>query len=175
MATKDSGISTTKLLLLYLLNAVDSRLSELQILRIVSENNWVSYFDLQENIFELVQGDMLEAKQNINGKFYTITELGKDTLHFFQKELRASLRQEIDTYAQQNREQLRLETQLYAEYIRISDGEYRVTLKILERDVPVLDLNIVCYSKREAQAIAANWQSRATAIYKDLLIALLQN
>ena len=78
MATQDSGISTTKLLLLYLLNAVDSRLSELQILRIVSENNWVSYFDLQENLFELIQGGMLESKQNINGKFYQITELGKD-------------------------------------------------------------------------------------------------
>ncbi len=175
MATKDSGISTTKLLLLYLLNAVDSRLSELQILRIVSENNWVSYFDLQENLFELIQGGMLESKQNINGKFYQITELGKDTLQFFQKELRASLREEISAYASQNREKLRLETQLYAEYIRISDGEYRVTLKILERDVPVLDLNIVCYSKREAQTITSNWQDRATTIYKDLLLSLLQS
>ena len=68
-----------------------------------------------------------------------------------------------------------METQLYAEYIRISDGEYRVTLKILERDVPVLDLNIVCYSKREAQAITSNWQDRATTIYRDLLLSLLQS
>ena len=86
-----------------------------------------------------------------------------------------ALREEISAYASQNREKLRLETQLYAEYIRISDGEYRVTLKILERDVPVLDLNIVCYSKREAQTITSNWQDRATTIYKDLLLSLLQS
>ena len=126
-------IAQNKLIILYLLNAIEIRLSQLQILKIVTEKGWINYFDLKECLFELSEGGMIESHETQNGKFYSISELGKTTLYFFKKELLSSLRQEIDTYCKKNRVDLQLETELLADYLRIAEGEYRVTLKVIEK------------------------------------------
>ena len=145
-------IAQNKLLLLYLLNSMNIQLSELQILRIVTENGWMNYFDMKESIFELLESRLIDQHETTAGNFYSITELGRTTLSYLEKELRNSRRKDIDEYCASNRDDLRLETELFADYIKIDEDEYKVMLKVLENQIPVFEINLVTYSKSSAQA-----------------------
>ncbi len=160
------AIAQNKLLILYLLKSINIQLSELQILRIVSENNWLNYFDLKECMFELMESRLVDQRDTPNGLFYSITDLGSDTVFYLEKELPASVRKAVDTYCTANRNDLRLETELFADYLKIDEGEYKVMLKVLENQVPVFELNLVTYSQTSAESFIKKWKDVAPKIYK---------
>ena len=94
------------------------------------------------------------------------TKLLRTTLFYLEKELPASVRKAVDTYCEANRAELRLETELCADYIKIDEGEYKVMLKVLENQVPVFELNLVTYSQASAEAFINKWKHVAPNIYK---------
>jgi hypothetical protein len=149
-----------------MLKSINIQLSELQILRIVSENNWLNYFDLKDCMFELMENRLVDQRDTPNGLFYSITDLGGETVFYLEKELPSSVRKAIDTYCQANRDDLRLETELFADYIKIDEGEYKVMLKVLENQVPVFELNLVTYSQTSAETFIKKWKDVAPKIYK---------
>lgn len=161
------AIAQNKLLVLYLLKTINIQLSELQILRIVTDNGWLSYFDLKECMFELIENQLVDERDTPSGTFYSITEHGCTTVFYLEKELPASLRKKIDTYCEKNRNDLRLETELHADYIKIDEGEYKVMLKVLENQVPVFELNLITYSQASAEAFISKWKNAAPIIYKN--------
>lgn len=161
------AIAQNKLLILYLLKTINIQLSELQILRIVSDNGWLNYFDLKECMFELIESGLVERRDTPSGAFFAITELGGTTVFYLEKELPASLRKSVDSFCEKNRDDLRLETELHADYIKIDEGEYKVMLKVLENQVPVFELNLVTYSQASAEAFIKKWKSTAPIIYKN--------
>lgn len=160
------AIAQNKLLILYLLKSINIQLSELQILRIVSENSWLNYFDLKECMFELMESRLVDQRDTPNGLFYSITDLGSETVFYLEKELPASVRKAVDTYCEANRNDLRLETELFADYLKIDEGEYKVMLKVLENQVPVFELNLVTYSQTSAESFIKKWKDVAPKIYK---------
>jgi len=160
------AIAQNKLLILYLLKTINIPLSELQILRTVTENNWLNYFDLKECMFELMESNLVEQRETPSGNFYSVTELGKNTLFYLEKELLSSQRRAIDEYCDANRDELRLETELSAEYLKIDEGEYKVMLKVLENSVPVFELNLITYSQATAEAFIGKWKRVAPKIYR---------
>ncbi len=160
------AIAQNKLLILYLLKTINIQLSELQILRIVTDNGWLNYFDLKECMFELIEGRLVEQRETPNGMFYAITELGQTTVFYLEKELLESQRKAVDAYCAANRDDLRLETELAADYIKIDEGEYKVMLKVLENQQPVFELNLITWSKSSAEAFIRKWKDVAPAIYK---------
>ena len=153
-------IAQNKLLLLYLFNSINIQLSELQILRIVTEKGWLNYFDMKESIFELLESRLIEQHETTAGNFYSISELGKTTLSYLEKELRSSRRKDIDDYCIANRDDLKLETDLFADYVKIDEDEYKVMLKVLENQIPVFEINLVTYSKSSAQTFINKWEGR---------------
>jgi hypothetical protein len=168
------AIAQNKLLILYLLNSINLQLSELQILRIVTENGWLNYFDMKESLFELTESNLIEQRETPNGTFFVISQLGQNTLSYLKKDLRNSWRIAIDEYCLHNRADLLLETELFADYIKIDENEYKVMLKVLENQVPVFELTLVTYSKSSAQAFIDKWKSVAPAIYKNTFTTLSQ-
>jgi len=168
------AIAQNKLLILYLLRSINISLSEMQILRVVTENGWINYFDMKECMFELIESKLVEERETPAGTFYTISELGRNTLFYFEKELLSSLRKSIDAYCEANRNDLRLETELSADYVRIDEGEYKVMLKVLENQIPVFELNLNTYSKDSAEAFIKRWKEVAPRIYKSTYDSLAE-
>jgi len=165
-------IAQNKLLILYLLNSINIQLSELQILRVVTEKNWLNYFDMKECMFELVESRLVDQRETLGGTFFVISELGQNTLGYLKKELRSSIRKSIDEYCEKNRADLRLETELFADYIKIDENEYKVMLKVLENQIPVFELTLVTYSQSSAQEFIEKWKSVAPTIYKSTFFTL---
>jgi len=166
MSTQDTKISVSKLILLYLFNAVDIKLSELQIIRCITNQNWSNYFDIKESLFELNKSGMLEKRESPNGLFYHITTSGKESIGLFYKDILHSVRDSIDQYSKANKDQLKKESDLFADYIKLGDDEYRVSLRILDDTRSIFEINLVVYSKDEAEQMMNNWLSSAQNIYK---------
>jgi len=165
---KQPGISSSqnKLLMLFLLNTLGTRLSESQLLRIVSDNEWMNYFDFELTLHILADSHMVYQDQSINGVFYSITDIGRQTLEFFEKELPYSLRQTVREYCNQNIDELKLEARLFGEYLCISEDEYLVRLRILDKNATIFELNLMAASKEEAALYVENWPKRAQQLYK---------
>jgi len=161
------AIAQNKLLVLYLLKAINIHLSELQILRIVTDNSWINYFDFKECMFELIESKLVQKKETSNGAFFTITPLGSTTLFELKKELFNSQRKAIDAYCLANRDDLRLETELFADYVKVDESEYKVMLKVLENQIPVFELNLTTYSQNAAEDFIKKWKDVAPKIYKN--------
>jgi len=166
MSTQNAKIPTSKLIILYLLNSLDFKLSELQIVKCITENDWANYFDIKEHLFELSEKDMLKKRETPNGVFYTITDIGKSSIDMFYKDILHSVRENIDSFSERNADLLKKESDLFADYIKLKDSEYRVTLRILEDTRSIFEINLVVYSKKEAEQIMINWLKSASNIYK---------
>lgn len=166
MTTKKQEVSISKLIILYFLNTLSFKLSELQIIKAITDNEWANYFDIKENLFELSESDMLKKRETPNGVFYTITDIGKSSISIFYKDILHSVRENIDKFSKDNLDILHRESELFSDYIKLKDDEFRVTLRILEDTSPIFEINLVVYSKEEAEQIMNNWLSSASNIYK---------
>ncbi len=176
-----NSMAQHKLLLLYLLNTNPHRpeeqgghdrlmLTELQIMRIMDELELMSYFDLKECLFELKENRDINAGATPQGMMYSITEKGSDIINVMLEELHLSSRNAVRDYLVQNNDELKKESQYISEYIKLRENEYRVTLKVLEQNSTIFEINVVVYSKQQAQHISEKWKDRAVDIYRDMML-----
>jgi len=173
MASKQAqAVAHNKLLMLYLLDKSRMELSEFQIIRLMDEMRFMSYFDLRECLFELEQNGNIYLNATPRAALYGITESGKNIITVLEKELRLSARKAIDQYLHENKDRLKMETHYVAEYIKIGGEEYRVIMKVLEKSMTILEINIIVFSREEARVMAEKWKDNAVDVYKELLAKL---
>ncbi|MGI6153802.1 MAG: DUF4364 family protein [Christensenellaceae bacterium] len=165
-------MAQNKLLLLYLIQSANVELSELQIVRIMGELDLMRYFDLKEGLFELEQnGDILPVVYP-HTVVYRATPKGEEMLAVLKDGLRASFIERIDGYILEHKKELAMEAQFVAEYIRLAENEYRVMLKVLEDNRALFEVNLLVYSKEEAERMAADWPQKAVDVYKEVALTL---
>lgn len=167
-------IPTPKLVILFLLRSLDIQLNELQIVRILTENDWANYFDIKESLSELSETGMLFKLETPNGVFYHITDAGTESFLLFFKDIRHSVREEIKRFAVKNRDNLSRESDLFSDYIKLSDDEYRVILKILDQTRTVFEIQLMAYTKEQAEAMIKNWTNAAAVVYKSAYTELIK-
>lgn len=163
-----------KLFLLYAMKAVGIPLLDEQLIEMAGALALMNTFEVQSNLAELVSSQLAQRRESVVGRLYSVSTMGASTLELFQKELPFSKREAIDAYARQNKDRLRLESQLFAEYLQIGENQFRVTLKLMEKDVPAFELNLLTTSKAEAARIAEGWRRNALEVYQSVFRHLLK-
>ncbi|WDU82172.1 DUF4364 family protein [Caloramator sp. Dgby_cultured_2] len=76
-------LAENKLLILYILNKIDTPITNSSLTQIVLENNLINYFSLQQYISELIESGFIEINKEINKQLLRISLKGKRTLEFF--------------------------------------------------------------------------------------------
>ncbi|MBQ9942163.1 MAG: DUF4364 family protein [Christensenellaceae bacterium] len=173
METDQNAIAKNKLLLLYIMQKAAIKISDNRLISICNDLSLMDYFDLSTSLSELEENGLIQRTQSINGTFYQIGEMGISTLEFFEKELRMSQRQRIAAYCEEQREAMRMESQLFAEYIRLGEHQFRVTLRILENDVTSFEINFFAATKAEADRLVQGWKKNAMEAYHKVFETLL--
>lgn len=168
-----SNMPQEKIILLYLMDSMNLSLSELQLAAIVADEQLMGYFALKEALADLVQSGMIKVSESVNQKLYYISELGHTSLPFFRRELLKSQRDQIDAYCDANRSRLQLEAGLFADYIRLKDSEYRVTLKATEKSSTLFEISFKVFSKEDAEKAIARWRTQAIDLYRTVCEKLL--
>lgn len=170
-----SDLKRDKLVLLYFLNATNFELTNEQITRIAIENDWCSYFDLQQSLAELSGSGLLALVKRPAGECYCISEAGRHTLAEFSARLPQSLRDGIDDYIRESRSALKEKSQHMASFSRVGQSEYIVRLKIVEGPIALMTMTLNVVSKEIAAKVCENWEKRAQDVYAHTLNTLTKD
>jgi len=165
-------IALNKLILLFILKEINMPLTSEQITDIVLRNNLINYFDLQQCLHELEESKMINK---ISGKkMYEITDMGLKTIDLFASRIDDDKQEIIKNYILTNKEKIKLETQVKSEIIKKSKTEYIVNLKVIEKDIELINLSLNVVSAEQAKLICSNWENKYHQVYDQIMNLLIK-
>jgi len=165
--------TTYKLIVLYMLKHAESSLTNSQISEFILEREYTNYFHLQEAVSELVEAELIEKHTISNTSYYRLTEDGKNTLSYFEKELSADIRKEVKEYLKSAGYEMQQRILTPADYYTSSQGSYAVNCRIIERNVSLLDINLIAPNLEAAKSMCRNWPDKSREIYAKIMEELL--
>ncbi|MTI49552.1 DUF4364 family protein [Sporosalibacterium faouarense] len=158
-----------KLLLLYLLNKIDIPMNNAEITQFVLEHNYMNYFLTQQYLSELVDANFIHVITVKNKKCYKLTDIGKETLEYFNNRIPKKLKKEIDEKYEKKKQTLIKEAQIIGNYYKKNDSQYIVSLKVIENEITLFDLSLNVVSNKQAKLICENWKKSPDKIYKKFM------
>ncbi len=161
-----------KLILLYMLDNLEFPLTNSQISDFILDRGYTDYFTLQQTIYDLQSSELVVAENIRNSTRYIITEAGRETIAMFGSKLSSAIKEDIQTFFQEKKYQLRKEIDLQADYYPI-DKEYMVHCLIKEKKSTLLELKINVVTKEQAVHICDHWQKDSEEIYNYLIQKML--
>lgn len=165
-------LAVNKLIILFIFNEMDFPLLKGQVTDIVLQNNLINYFDLQQSFHELEKLQMIQKVKN--KEQYVITSIGQKTITALITRIPKEITELIKIYTAKNKDIIRLETQVFASYIKKSDVEYIVVLKVVENDITLIELKINVVSAIQAKQICAKWKQSYSLVYNQVINTLIK-
>ena len=168
-----------KLKLLFLLEKMEIPLTENNIIDIsTSRNNWFTYLDLKEALYELIEVGFVYTEQNDNDETrYSITFDGRNCLSHFYYRIPKDIREKMTSFAQDNRMNLKRSKEYVSEYNKNNDSTYTVTLKIKEPELgtSLLEIKLKTPNRTSAIETTKKWADKAPQIYENIYENLLDS
>ena len=171
----NNELAESKLVLLYLLEKLNMKLNNLQLVKIVLENNFMNYFFLQQFLNELAAKEMIKRVSSEGKAYYMITQTGRETLGYFIKMIPLTIRSNIDSSIAKIKKNLKNETLIKADYIPESEREFIVVLSIHEDSFPLVELKLTVGTKNDAIRICDNWEKNSQLIYSEIIDSLMKS
>lgn len=171
MATDASTLY--KLIILYMLDRVDSSMTNAQISRFILEKGYTTYFTLQEVISTLIDDDFISEESYHNSTHYTITESGRQTINFFRYKISPSIVSDINLFLSDNKYELKEAVNNTSEYYKASNGDYAVHCQVKENGYPIIDLTLTVPDEQQADSMCGKWKDASPDIYEYIMTHLL--
>lgn len=168
------GVTKNKLTILYYIRASRMDITREQLYRVMVENDLMSYFDYQSCMHELEEDAFIAAVPRSFGQAYRVSAHGLDVLEQFVESLPVSLRERLERYASEHREEMLLQTQIVSDMEELPSGGYLVRLRALEQNAAIMELSIRVATRDMAQRMRSNWEKDSESLYAYLLTTLLK-
>ena len=163
-----------KMTMLAMLDKVDFPLSNTQISNFFLEQDYTDYFTVQQVINELLDSKLIRFESTYNNTQYHLTDLGRETLKFFEDKVTPAIKADIISFFEKNLMEMKIENSLVADYYNSTSLGYDVRCRLKEKDVSFIDLTIHVGTKEQADAVCKNWKKQSDEIYTYLLDILIQ-
>ena len=120
-----------------------------------------------------MEAELITMDTRSNTSHYRITEDGKKTLAFFQKDVSPEIKQEVREYLKSTgfKAQERIVTP--ADYYITKQGTYSVRCQLIEKGHSLIDLNIAAPNLDAAKSICQKWSTHYQEIYGKIMEELL--
>jgi len=169
-----------KLILLYLVNIMELPISHGLITDFIILKEIMSYYELEEIIASMVEGDFLDAVQENEDAedgittHYYLTENGLSTLDKLVDDfLPRPVRQIIDKYVNENRVRIKKDYESTANYFpNVENNEFRVKCGVYEDKRALLELFISVDTREQAKLIQTNWRENTSKMYQQIIEVL---
>lgn len=158
-----------KLIVLYMLDKVAFPMTKAQVCDFIQEKEYTSFFTLQQVISELIDTKLVTAKSIRNRTQLSITEEGRETLHFFENRISDAIKEDIESYFSEKELELRNEVSVQGDYYKSTSGEYEAHLFAMDRGITLVDITLSVPGEDMAAAICENWQKKNQAVYQYLV------
>ena len=170
--TEKEQIVSDKLTMLFVIDKMEIPLTEDSILDICSVKNiWIkNYMDCKAIIHDLVDSKLLYTIGNEQDgkKLFALTYEGRECLSHLYRRIPLTKREEISSFLQANRLNVKSSQEYSATYSKNDDGSYNVELKIYEPLIttPIFSLSIKAPSRQSANEAIHKWKTNAPNIYE---------
>lgn len=167
-------LASNKLLILYILDKVKMDLTNSQITQVVLETDIMNYFSLQQILSQLMESKFLKIHNESNREFYSLTQKGLETLEYFSSRINLDTSDKINAYISNNKQGLLSDTQVKSSFVKQSDNEFIVNLRVIENQSNLIDLNLNVSSEKQANLICNNWKKNASYMYAEVIDLLIR-
>lgn len=164
-----------KLIILYVLNKLDTQVTNNQFTKIILESSIMNYFIFQKYLSELVDNKLISQYNDNNTILYAVNDNGRKMLDYFSNMIPCGIKNIIDSNFAKIKKQLKAETSIYADFTPNNETEYTVSCKISEGSCDLLDLKITVGTRKDAHAICNSWKNSAQEIYLYLIGNLIKS
>lgn len=170
---QNEPIMIYKLIILYMLDKVSFSLTNQMISDYILGREYTNYFNLQTVLAELVEAELIALDTTYKTTYYNLTEKGRETLRLFHGQLSHEIREEIECYLKENKYSIVEEISSFADYKRISNGDYETTLAIKENGETAMELKLTVATENEATKICTSFSQKNEEVYQYLVKTLL--
>lgn len=166
---KDS-LAIYKLIVLYMLDKVEVPLTKAQIYDFVLQREYTNYMTLQTAMAELQDMRMVTAESYRNRTHLKLTDVGRETIQFFGKDINENIRKDIDEYFNEMEVKLKNELSIVANYDKSTEtGEWEAHLVAQDKGVKLIDITMSVPIEETAAEICDNWSKKNQEIYQYLV------
>lgn len=171
MGIRNPSMTEQKLVTLYALDQLGPT-TALQLLRFMVENELMDYIALQLSTAEMDEMGLLRKIPHELGALYAPSAEGYETLELFKKRIPHSRITCIDQAAPAWKQRFRHEKQVLADWVETPGGEFQVRLKLMESELPLLDMTLSLPTREQANTFCARWPEAASELYALLMRTL---
>ena len=172
MSFFSEGVTKLKLTVLYFLNKLGLAITRDQITTLAAAYDLGPFFELQNAVAEMEEDGLVAAVPRRFGQVYALSSRGQEVVDMFQERLPVSLRDDLDAYADECREDIRKQTQFTARIEPLPGGECMVRFYFMEQDEPLLSIELIFPDSGSASRAAKSWPDKAEEAYCYLLSSL---
>ena len=171
MAARKPTMTEQKLVTLYALYRL-GRVTALQLLRFMVENEMMDYIALQLSITDLEEMGFLRKIPHTLGALYAPSAKGYEALRMFNKRIPHSRASKIDGIAHEWKTIFNEEKQLLSDWEIAPSGEYLVRLRLMDGETALLDMRVSLPSRELANRFCKRWPRAAGELYAKLMRTL---
>ena len=161
-----------KLIVLYMLNKVNFRLTYSQISDFILEKEYTNFITLQQVFSDLQDSELIKADASMNRTFFSITDEGRNTLSYFGNRIGDAIISDIAAFLSERHLELKNEASITAKYYKAASGDYEAELIALEKDIELVNIKISVPAQDMAETICESWYRKNEQIYKYLMETL---
>lgn len=167
-----NSIPDVKVLVLYILNYAGRPLSKDNIIKIGMDSGTVEYFDIAQCTEEMLITGLIDINAVETPDIYRITELGRQTLAMFERDLPHSVRRKNQSSLLKLLSEIDRARDIKSDIIKKSNG-YEAVCTLLDGEDTMLEYRLYVPTQIQAQMIVDQFEKNPTDKYKSILQLLI--
>lgn len=161
----------TKLIILYSIKKLNKSPSYSLLSQVITGAADINYFEIEGYMSELAELGSIDEYIIEGEAVFSLTPSGTEMCEYFESKIPASVREKIELSAAQINNDKSDRNKVYANYIPISEMEYKVHCGILENNVKLLDFEMYAGPKERAKDICEYFKEHT----KDFYVAIIEH
>lgn len=164
-----------KLIALFIIDNFKMPVPNSYLVDILALEPFINYFDLQQQMGELEEEEFVTYYIEDDARFYSLTEKGMQALQFFSQRIPKTVRERLLRTIKIKIKDLRNALSIKADYDKVNDIEYNVTLGISEGNFDMFKVSVSVSEEIMAKKICASFKNDPQTFYSEFLSILTKN
>lgn len=167
LTSDNETLAENKVLILYILDKINSPVSNDELLQLVLSIEDMNYFYFQQFLLDLLENKYIETYQGdkFSEQIYILTDLGKNALELTKDLIPGIIKLKIDSNIKGELQDIEEEVSIVSEFSPEDNGGFIVTCKVIEHNKTIFEVSTFAASREQAKYISDNWKENAINLY----------
>ena len=169
MYENNEQFTANKVLILHILDRLDTFVSELYLTEILLSPGLVNYFSAQQAIDQLISMGFINRVLDSNGlPVFCITEKGRDISRSLSYMIAGGLGARYDRYIEENKEKIIEKMHVNADVYSDENDNFYVRCYVREGTNCIVDIKVPVANIKDASSIDLAWKNNSMKMYLEI-------